>query len=338
MKRRLWVVAVLVSLGCGCGEALLAPVEGTPAAVDSQIVGGAVDPQHPFVGWLRVSGRFRCTATLIGKKTALTAARCITASASETSLVVGGRSFPAETITVHPRWDSEAADGEGEADLAIVQLKRTATVQPRPLSSTPSLAVGDAITLLGYGTTGDEVENSGTRRLATNRVSGLGLTKLYWAPETSSGSTCQGDSGGPILAADGALVGVISGGVVPCEFGFGWATRLAPYLDWIRSLASDAVAEGTAPADTQKPRVRIGSPKSHATVAVGPISVRATVSDDVAVARGELWVDGELVQTLASGPFDFTASSLGTGAHQLRVYGFDAAGNRGQYTIQVVAR
>ena len=68
----------------------------------------------------------------------------------------------------------------------------------------------------------------------------------------------------------------------------------------------------------------------------GPVSVAATVTDDTGVTRAELWVDGALERTLASAPYTFGAT-LGRGAHQLRVYGYDAAGNHGRYTVAVTA-
>lgn len=50
------------------------------------------------------------------------------------------------------------------------------------------------------------------------------------------------------------------------------------------------------PADTNPPTVTITAPLAGATVA-SPVTVSGSGSDDVGVAKTELWVDGTLSQT-----------------------------------------
>jgi MYXO-CTERM domain-containing protein len=62
--------------------------------------------------------------------------------------------------------------------------------------------------------------------------------------------------------------------------------------------------------------------------------VRAKVSDDVAVVKVELFVDGKLYATKGAQHHDFPVS-LQPGTHTLRVVGHDAATKKGAALIQV---
>ncbi|MCA9673882.1 MAG: hypothetical protein KC464_02485 [Myxococcales bacterium] len=93
---------------------------------------------------------------------------------------------------------------------------------------------------------------------------------------------------------------------------------------------------GPAGTDTI-PTVAITSPADGATVAPG-FAVSASASDDGAVARVELWIDGALAETLSSAPFTFTTSpSLSAGAHQVETRAYDSGEQVGtaQITVQL---
>jgi hypothetical protein len=83
----------------------------------------------------------------------------------------------------------------------------------------------------------------------------------------------------------------------------------------------------TGPPDGEAPTVAITAPADGATVG-GSVTVNASASDNVGVARVDLWVDGALAQTDASAPYSFTWHAA-DGTHTLEAHAFDAAGNQG---------
>jgi phosphatidylserine/phosphatidylglycerophosphate/cardiolipin synthase-like enzyme len=85
--------------------------------------------------------------------------------------------------------------------------------------------------------------------------------------------------------------------------------------------------------DTQPPATAITSPTNGATV-TGTTAVTATASDDVGVARVELWVDGALALTDNTSPYSFSwnTATVANGNRTLQTRAYDAAGNVGQST------
>jgi hypothetical protein len=87
--------------------------------------------------------------------------------------------------------------------------------------------------------------------------------------------------------------------------------------------------------DTAPPSVSITSPASGASVTPG-FAVSANVTDDVAVQKAELRIDGTLIGTLPNGPFTWSApSSLTMGSHHVEVAGYDLAGNVTKSSVDV---
>lgn len=344
--KKLALLALAVATLAACGEASFEEPEGTET-LDSEIVNGSADKSHRTVGKVRFDGRDVCTGTLVGRRTVLTAAHCILGSASKTSFVLDEKAYAARRAVAHPRWDDEADDGEGKNDIALLLLEASPGVKPSPIS-TRAPKLGQHLTLVGYGVTGDDADDFGTRRVTYNAINALGSTKLYFSATSGVGTTCYGDSGGPAFSKVGGeevQVGVTSGGVSPCEWGDAWDTRVDLFADWIGSVSGgDVVVAGAgspapADADAEKPKVRITTPKSHSEVDAGQVLVKASATDDTGITRVELWVDGELRQTRtsAAGPYSFT-TKLSEGSHEVRVWGYDAAGNAGRYTVTVDAR
>ena len=96
-------------------------------------------------------------------------------------------------------------------------------------------------------------------------------------------------------------------------------------------LAVAAAAESEPPpVDGTAPSAAITSPQTGATVA-GTVNVTATAFDDRAVAKVELWVDGQLRSTDTSSPYSFAwnTTTLADGGHTLVAIAQDATGNRG---------
>jgi len=93
----------------------------------------------------------------------------------------------------------------------------------------------------------------------------------------------------------------------------------------------------TPPAtDTAPPQIAINSPAAMATVAA-TLTVQATASDNVGVARVELLVDGALLAMRSSAPWEFPIV-LKAGSHTLKAVAYDGANNKGEASVTVTVQ
>lgn len=110
------------------------------------------------------------------------------------------------------------------------------------------------------------------------------------------------------------------------------------YYGWGRVNAYKAVlaAIGTTPPppDTTAPTASITSPAGGATVS-GTVGISVSASDNVSIARVEMYLDGVLFATDTSAPYSFawdtTLSS--NSSHTLQAVAYDAAGNSGASSV-----
>jgi hypothetical protein len=119
-------------------------------------------------------------------------------------------------------------------------------------------------------------------------------------------------------------------------YGFSWNTSTttngphnlsARAVDSAGNLGTSATMTATVSnfADTTLPTVVITS----ATIGANKLSVSASATDNVAVAKVELYVDSSLVGTKTSTPYTFSVSlnSLALGTHTVKAKAYDNAGN-----------
>jgi hypothetical protein len=92
----------------------------------------------------------------------------------------------------------------------------------------------------------------------------------------------------------------------------------------------DLVFAVAASSDTTPPTTAITSPAPGATLS-GTVTVVASASDDVGVARAEFYVDGALKGTDTTAPYQFawSTASVPNGSHALQSKAYDAANNVG---------
>jgi thermitase len=111
-----------------------------------------------------------------------------------------------------------------------------------------------------------------------------------------------------------------------------------PYYGYGRVQAADAVAaigQAPPPSDTESPSVAITSPTGGDVSGLVPVDVNAT--DNVAVARVELYVDNSLLATDSFAPYGFTLdSSQYAGTVNLQARAYDAADNSASSNIVLV--
>jgi len=170
---------------------------------------------------------------------------------------------------------------------------------------------------------------------ADDRLSGggaiLGAELFFAAAEPLSGAN---GSGTPMDPADGTFDGPVEN-VTWLDV---WPLASGPTCAWVHardaggtwgpfgSTCFDAIDVGGP--DTTSPVIVLTDPRGPGNVS-GMISVNATASDDDAVRRVELRIDGSLVAMDASFPFSFrlNTTNFTNGPHRVAVVAVDLAGN-----------
>ena len=99
---------------------------------------------------------------------------------------------------------------------------------------------------------------------------------------------------------------------------------------WSAPMWITYTSGGGGGGDTTAPVTSITAPAAGETV-LGTIQVTATASDNVGVARVELWIDGALHSSDASSPYAFAwdTTTASNASHSLATKAYDAAGNAG---------
>jgi hypothetical protein len=133
---------------------------------------------------------------------------------------------------------------------------------------------------------------------------------------------------------------------------FSWNTAgLTAGTHSLQTVAYDAAGNTGASAqvhvdvaaagDTTAPAVSITSPSSGTTVARNTVrSVTAAASDNIGVARVELYVNNSLIGTDTSAPYSWSwkVGGKNNASYTLKAIAFDAAGNSASATSTVTAR
>jgi hypothetical protein len=93
---------------------------------------------------------------------------------------------------------------------------------------------------------------------------------------------------------------------------------------------------GSGTPDTTPPTVSIASPSNNASIMPG-FAIAVQASDDVAISKVELRIDGTLIDTDTSVPFSFTApATLSQGSHHVEATAIDASNNSAKAAIDVM--
>jgi secreted trypsin-like serine protease len=302
------------------------------------VVNGQPYSGHPSAGKLTHSGSL-CTATLIGKKTVVTAAHCVSVGYSHT-FTVGGQAYTSAKVVRHPQYSSYGYSN----DIAIIILQTAPTVQGAKIA-TSKPPVGTEITIVGYGKTSEYISNAGIKRMAKTNIAEVTTTRVRIPGSTTKAGICNGDSGGPSYATLNGVevqIGVHSTKSGTCGTG-GHDTRVDAFAAWITTTAAGDVnkpgsggggggGDTNPPVDAEAPKVNITYPQAGATVNKN-LTITTKISDNKAVTKMELFVDGKVV---SSGSAQNFPVALQPGTHNLRVVASDAASNKGQASVTVI--
>jgi hypothetical protein len=170
----------------------------------------------------------------------------------------------------------------------------------------------------------------------------------------TDGATVSGNLSITVSASDNAALtsvtlkidGVAAGTDTAAPYAFSWNTNAV--ANGVHTLVATAIdASGNSSSvtlsvlvsnalDTTPPAVKIMSPSDGNKVSTN-VSVTVSTSDNVAVTRVELYVDGTLQAVSTSGPFTtkWNTAKAAKGSHTLMCKAYDAAGNTG--TSQLVS-
>ena len=210
----------------GCSAPAPSPEDGL-ASLRDPIYGGTLDTTHDAVVALVRFGRTTigsCSGTTIAKQAGsgilLTAAHCVLEIDANEQVVVPikvvspgslivlpgadfqvgfntAKAYYVADITVHPQYDGNT---QNPYDLALVRYLGATDATPIiPALSVADdkFAVGSPFTLVGFGKTESNSNNS-QRRKVDKVVSSLTTRQISYDQRDGKGS-CQGDSGGPAL-------------------------------------------------------------------------------------------------------------------------------------------
>ncbi len=308
-------------------------------ALEQPIVNGAEDTGHPTVGRIAGGAEGHCTATLIGPKTVLTAAHCLTKKGPgfivypiSVSFSGGLSTYSAASAVVHPTYGSYYYKG----DIGVVRLKEVVQgVTPSPLTNAKP-KVGQKAVLVGFGITATgSWGTSGVKRVAGNIIAALPNDNITFSGSAGiNGNLCSGDSGGPSFIKEGGqevVIGVHSTGSVPCGLS-GNDIRVDLYRDWIIKEAKGDVGSTK---DGVPPTIYITSPTEYQALDTN-FEVKVSASDNVGVTRVVMQVDGVLAGESKKAPFTIKLTNVKPGSRKLKATAYDGVGNAAKDTVDVI--
>ena len=210
-------------------------VEPAPAALygadapDAAPRGAALGATLGAVFALYERGELACTASLIARGWALTAAHCAATEVDALRLASGAHgaaSIPVVQVALHPSLDA--------ALLAFDPSAIAPCVAPLTLgASDASIELGAELWLAGFGL--QEDGRRGRLEVVAEIVAAIDDSHL-WVDGAGTSGACVGDSGGPLLAIDETgsprIAGILHEGSASC-LGYDGYVRADRLVEWV---------------------------------------------------------------------------------------------------------
>ena len=295
--------------------------------VTARIINGTVTTQFPSVGKVGDASDYGCSGTLIAPQFVLTAGHCAE-GVSDTAgrFMIGNQEYRTTKVYLHPNYNIGQLGNDAANDIAIFKLDRPVTnVTPSPIyRSNP--AVGQLLTLVGFGYGGTGTSGSdgvyGIKRMGTTPIDSVSSKLISWNFDNNSESnTAPGDSGGAAFITAGGinfLAGVTSGGSQD-NAGIGdnsFDTRVDAYAAWIDSIVgttTSATIVSVRISDANAAETTIGqaaNPGSYLISRTGPTTspLTVTVSMSGSATNGTDYVQIPTTVTIPAGSASTTVT------------------------------
>jgi len=230
-------------------------------------VGDDVDSpgKYPWQGSLQKYGSHICGGSLISTQWFLTAAHCVTASASTMTVVVGLHDMKQrfgtperhsiKQIISHESYGSGA--GSYPNDIALIQLSSSVSynehVQPIALAESDIFTGSSECVISGWGymiegryfVIPDVLQEASTTILSESDCKGSwgssSINSGHICLRNGQTGACMGDSGGPLACKNGAsweLVGATSWGSGSCNVNMPSVyTKVSYFRDWVKATS-----------------------------------------------------------------------------------------------------
>jgi V8-like Glu-specific endopeptidase len=228
-----------------------------------------------------------CTASLISKNTAVTAAHCLQPGGYAPVMLFGSDIHSPKTAqrpvvgsVVNPLWGKNKGRGMDQGDIAVVKFggKLPKGYEPASLDSgADRIQKGETAILAGYGVSNARTHSgAGILRKTAVRVANGRAGKSEMIFDQSHGrGACHGDSGGPAYLERGGKM--ILAGVTNRSYPSRAAddcghkvvyTKVAPYRSWIKKSEEDLHGQNEFTPRLMKGRIKRGvkKPSSHAPI------------------------------------------------------------------------
>lgn len=185
-----------------------------------------------------------CTGTALARDLVITAAHCVGGGRIyRVKAYQNGEAVNIRSVAVHPRYSAASyAASRATADVALLKLERPlAAITPATLAPARRVAVGEKLTIAGFGVTSAQSDfGIGIPRAVTLAVTGqpgslqIRLVDPVTADRTTGRGACVGDSGGPAFDGEkAAVIGIVSWSTGPgSSEGCGGLTGITPLLNY----------------------------------------------------------------------------------------------------------
>ena len=197
------VLSIMLLLSCSAHALIIGGVDMTASDPIQRSTAALYEPSSDG------SGGALCTASLIGKNTALTAAHCVQKGAYSPVMIFGPNvrspdsvHLPITGVAVNPAWQQNRGRGMDQGDIAVVKFKGQipAGYQPATMdAANDNIQKGESAVLAGYGVSNASThEGAGVLRKTSVSVAEVRKGKSEMIFDQSHGrGACHGDSGGP---------------------------------------------------------------------------------------------------------------------------------------------